>query len=187
MIVNKLPYYTYFKNKKYEINTDYRLIINFEINWQETQNKKSVIIKTLQEFYPAFFEIVKDDLLKEAIEFFKWFYLCGEDLKEKENKLQRRKKNIRYYDYNVDAQRIFSAFMQDYKIDLTKKFLHWWKFKAMFDNLSENTKFQKVVGYRCYDGKEPHLKKLKNHYKLPASKEELEIAKQLADSLRRKE
>ena len=40
-------------------------------------------------------------------------------------------------------------FLEQYGIDLTQEHdLHWWRFKAMFDSLSEKTQFVKIMGYR---------------------------------------
>lgn len=54
-------------------------------------------------------------------------------------------------DYTIDAELIYAAFMEMYKIDLisieTK--LHWWKFKALLSGL-HGTKLNEVMGYRCY-------------------------------------
>ena len=42
--------------------------------------------------------------------------------------------------------------MEQYKIDLNSiKYLHWWKFKALFNNLNENIQFSKIMSYRAMD------------------------------------
>lgn len=68
------------------------------------------------------------------------------------------------YSYRYDAEYIYSAFMEQYGIDLTEAELHWWKFKAMFKALSDNTKFSKIIGYRGMNTAEIKDKKLKSRY-----------------------
>lgn len=55
-------------------------------------------------------------------------------------------------DYEVDANLIYSAFYEQYKIDLLdeKLHLHWWKFNALFDGL-HGTKLNEIMSYRCFD------------------------------------
>lgn len=59
----------------------------------------------------------------------------------------------RAYDYELDADLIFAAFYEVYKIDLTEAKLHWHKFRALFDGL-HGTKLNDVIGYRLYDDSE---------------------------------
>lgn len=43
------------------------------------------------------------------------------------------------YSFLYDQHMIFAAFMQQYHIDLTAEEMHWWKFKALLNNLTGNT------------------------------------------------
>lgn len=76
------------------------------------------------------------------------------------------------YDWILDGDLIYAAFMQQYKIDLCdeKMKMHWHKFLALFNGL-QNTKFDDVIGYRSYDpGKKYDEKKermkLKNMWEI---------------------
>lgn len=59
------------------------------------------------------------------------------------------------YDYELDADLIYAAFMQEYGIDLVESCMHWYKFMALFNGLKES-KFVDVIGYRMFEvqGKE---------------------------------
>lgn len=46
--------------------------------------------------------------------------------------------SVRAYSFLYDQAMLFAAFWQQYGIDLTKQTLHWWAFKALLDNLSNN-------------------------------------------------
>lgn len=52
-----------------------------------------------------------------------------------------------YYDLVKDGDLIYSAFLQQYGIDLVDASLHWHKFLALFHGLRE-TKLTDVMGYR---------------------------------------
>lgn len=53
-------------------------------------------------------------------------------------------------DFTQDADLIFSAFFEQYGIDLMEQDLHWHKFLALFRGL-HGTKINEVMGYRCYE------------------------------------
>ena len=52
--------------------------------------------------------------------------------------------------------------------------MHWWKFKALFDGLNENTEIVKIMGYRSVNlsqikdsEKRNYYKKMKRLYAIP--------------------
>lgn len=85
------------------------------------------------------------------------------------------KKEKQIYSYEFDDELIYSAFKTQYKIDLQDiDYLHWWKFKAMFNGLNEDNKIIEVMGYREMDlskikdkKEKARYKKLKELYALP--------------------
>lgn len=169
---NKLPTYVYIKNKKYKINTDFRIFISFEEEMAEQVDVEKVIIKTLRKFYPAFFEILNCGLIEEAINKFIWFYCRGKEKQQNNNRSSEMKKRGRIFSYKYDQDLIWSAFY-DKGIDLTVSKIHWWKFKAIFDSLPSECEFCKVIGYRCYDGKDEDMLHLKEEYSLPLTNYEI--------------
>lgn len=70
---------------------------------------------------------------------------------------------------------IYSAFIETYQMDLQEiDYLHWWKFKAMFNSLNKDTKIVEIMGYRAIDlskikdkEEKARYRKLKKIYKLP--------------------
>lgn len=171
---NRLPDYVIIKGEKYKIHTDYRLFIDLEREMQD-KNAKKVITKTLSKFYPAFYKIVEKGLLEEAIDKFIWFYFCGKDRKNDTSKGGKHN-NTRIYDYDVDASLIWGAYW-DRGIDLTVDELHWWKFKALWESMPKNCELKNVMRYRCYDGKDENMLELKEMYKLPPTKFEIDERK----------
>ena len=77
-------------------------------------------------------------------------------------KKERKRKQI--YSFEQDDFLIYSAFMEQYHIDLNEANLHWWKFKAMFDGLNDDILFSKVMGYRSIDLSKIEDKKQREHY-----------------------
>ncbi|MEM1455575.1 Gp15 family bacteriophage protein [Pediococcus pentosaceus] len=59
----------------------------------------------------------------------------------------------KFYSYTKDAEAIYASFLYDYNIDLidAQGEMHWDKFKALFNNLSEDSPFQKIVKIRQTD------------------------------------
>ncbi|WP_347553664.1 Gp15 family bacteriophage protein [Pediococcus pentosaceus] len=62
----------------------------------------------------------------------------------------------KYYSYTKDAEAIYASFLFDYNIDLVdaQGSMHWDKFKALFNNLSEKSPFQRIVNIRQTDPNE---------------------------------
>lgn len=105
-----------------------------------------------------------------------------------------------YYDFEQDAGFIYASFLQDYKMDLFEMQgkLHWEKFKALLDGLSDDTKFKEVVAIRAqkipaptkYNQEErKRIIELKRVYRLKNEKVTLEEADaaltSIGDSLKR--
>lgn len=176
LLLDKLP--NTFEDLK--INTDFRVCILFELLMQDNEISKEEKIITA---FNLFFENDSNNLEKvfnkqeKALDAILWFYRCGKQEKKtslkKENEANEIKKQI--YSYEFDDEYIYSAFLQQYKIDLNSiKYLHWWKFKALMENLSEETQFVKIMGYRSIDlskikdkEEKARYKKLKKLYALP--------------------
>ena len=87
-----------------------------------------------------------------------WFYRCGEDIKEKTDKKSKSTNKKQIYSYEYDAKYIYSAFLDQYGIDLNEiDYLHWFKFKALFEGLKSDNKICEIMSYRSID-----LSKIKN-------------------------
>lgn len=66
---------------------------------------------------------------------------------EREEQEETGKKNL--FSYEIDYPYILSGFLRDYGIDLeTVNYLHWWKFRMLFDGLSEDTEIKQRIMYR---------------------------------------
>ena len=172
---------------KEEINTDFRISILFELLMQDREiSKKEKVIQALQLYYPNFLQITD---YEKAIEQMLWFYKCGNELANSKKVTKGNKRQI--YNYEFDAEYIYSAFMQQYRIDLQEiKYLHWWKFKALFNGLSKETQLVQIMGYRSIDTKKikdrkerKRYEELQKIYALPDMRTEEEKEEDFAEAL----
>jgi hypothetical protein len=172
-MLNKLPQNIKIRNKRYFINTDFRLMINFEKKMQEielTELKNEEIFYILKSFCPAFFKIKHKDMksdIKLLINKLLWFYSCGNRKNYHKSKKSKTKIINNIFSYEYDDEFIWSAFYQYYRIDLSEDKLHWWKYMALFKSLPEECKFEKIKSYRSYKGNDERMKKLKDYWNLP--------------------
>lgn len=163
LILNKLPQYT---PSKLKIRTDFRETIKFELLMQDkTINDNDKIKMALNLYYYNPNEI---EDIKKAIEDILWFYKGGKQDKKRnvDDEKDDNSKQKQIYSYEFDAEYIYSAFMEQYKIDLNSiKYLHWWKFKALFLSLNEEVLFSKIMGYRAMNINSIKDKEMKKFYK----------------------
>ena len=157
---------------KIPFDTNFRIGIAFEIMMQNP--KYSIQAKTYQAinlFYPEMNKI-KD--FKKAIDDIIWFYSCGKN-EEKTSQKTKNIKNRQIYSYEFDNDLIYCAFKNQYNIDLEEiDYLHWWKFKAMFNGLKSDNRIIEIMGYRAMDlskikdkDMRKQYKALQEEYKLP--------------------
>lgn len=94
---------------------------------------------------------------KEAISALTEFVVMDFDSWQKGNEEDgiepdRHGSNKNLYSYEMDYPFILSGFMRDYRIDLESvEYLHWWKFRMLFDGLSEDTEIKQRIMYRSID------------------------------------
>lgn len=86
--------------------------------------------------------------------------------------------NEKAVDYTIDADYIYSAFMERYGIDLVESDMHWYKFQSLFKGLHD-TKLNEIIGYRLWEntsGKRDaytrQMEKLKTAWELPDESDE---------------
>ena len=129
----------------YEINTDFRAGIAFEIM---IQNGKFDVKEIINLYYE---DNIPPDINK-AINAIELFYCCGElpETKENEKPLEKKK---HAYSFEVDAKAIFADFWRYYAIDLSQEGLHWWTFRALLNGLPEKSEFKQRAYYRTCDVK----------------------------------
>lgn len=185
MLIDLLPTSIEINNEEYKINSDFRTSILFEMMMQDSElDKEEKINNALELYYP----IVPYNI-NEAVKKIIWFYSCGKDNKKIKGTGSREAEQI--YNYEHDDEYIYSAFLSQYGIDLQDiKYLHWWKFKTMFNSLKEDNKIIKIMGYRSMDigsikdkEQKAYYRKMKKIYGLPKSKAEIDKLNTIEEAL----
>lgn len=147
VLYEKFPDYVLIHGVRYSIETDFREWIRFA-------------------------ELVEDDNVPWQIKaelMLKWYKKCPEDIEiaiyalgnflsanglyqETEVTEQNKENRKPAFSFQEDAGCIYSAFIDCYGIDLqTIPYMHWWKFKTLFDWLPENTEIKQRMLYRTID------------------------------------
>ena len=190
MFLNK-PEYVKVGDKKYKINTDFRVAIECNNIAQDdtigdTERPLAIIYK-----------LFGDDGIDNPQD---WEKLL--ELGIKYLSLNKDTSNIDNdteidMDFNEDMDYIEASFMSDYGIDLTKEEMHWWKFYNLIEGLSNSEignccALNRVRNLRTFDlsqikdNKErERLAKAKEMVSLKKVKQEVELTKEQEESMRK--
>lgn len=175
ILFDKLPFAVTVSGVEFVVNTDFRCMARFEnemlkAKGNETKRRAEIIKAALLDFYMGNIPTDLDGAIREMW----WFYRCGEEITSRKNQSGNSKRNIRLYDYEIDGQRIISAFQSQYGIDLTSSTLHWWLFRGYFSDLNDSCDFVKIMCYRGIDldsiknkREKERYRRLKMQYALP--------------------
>lgn len=158
ILIDRLP-------QEYEglrIDTNFRSFILFELLMQDNSlNEKQKIALAINLFY----EETPTDF-KKAIKGILWFYSGGKENKKEKKQSVANNTKKQIYSFEHDADLIYSAFLGQYNIDLNEiEYLHWWKFKSLFEGLNDENKICQYMSYRSMDISKIKDKEQKKHYK----------------------
>lgn len=146
------PEYVKIGDRKYKINTDFRVAIECDSIARDTT------IRDEERALAIIYMLYGDDGLnatndyEELLKLAQKYLCCGKELtKDKHNKDEKPD-----MDFEEDIAYIEASFMSDYNIDLTNKKMHWWTFFNLLNGLS-NSEFgnccvlNRVRNLRTYD------------------------------------
>ncbi|MBP1561886.1 MAG: hypothetical protein J6C96_11695 [Oscillospiraceae bacterium] len=158
----------------YAINTDYRIMADFETKISNADmSDKPAFPRILSETVSALFIDMPRASAQQIVDGVLWYYRCGNEPKPVTGGGSRK----RYYDYGEDADYIYAAFMQQYGDNLITADMHWWEFRAKFMGLTEDTEFVKIMQYRGTDvskikskDEKARIKKLQERFALNTQK-----------------
>ena len=188
ILMDELPYTVFVAEEEVTINTDYRTGILFEQALSDLEMPDDEKLDTVLRLYygDVIFPLLDSmDTVKEALDNIMWFYRCGADMTARSESEEETSGKDLPFSYE-HAGYIYAAFLETYKIDLTKNRLHWWQFRALFLGLPETTLFCKIMAYRTMEipAKMPKERKefyrrMKRIYKIPESAEQIRLEKEL--------
>lgn len=185
ILIDSLPLKVEILGEEYKINSDFRISILFELLMQDKTIEDEVkIIQALNLYYE---KIPKD--INKAIENILWFYSCGKEKNKSKGNVKGKSKQV--YSFEYDSNYIYSAFKSQYDIDLESvEYLHWWKFRALFNGLNKDNKLVEIMEIRAKDlnkikdkEEKKYYKELQEIYEIPISEEEEEKLSEIKQAL----
>lgn len=206
LLIDIPPDHVTIGDREYWINSDFRVSILFELLMFD--DDIDLQMKAAQAIELYFGEYPGQEKMSDVLAAIVWFYRCGRTDKEQKTTKVRKKDGTdtqgeepeteddsetseRAYSFDYDDEYIYAAFLSQYGVDLAKvKYLHWWKFRAMFKGLSSDCQFVKIMGYRTTKitkdmskSEKEYIRKMKRIHALPVSEKEREEQDALADVL----
>lgn len=209
LLIDRPPETVMIGGTEYEINTDFRASILFELLMQDDEvDDVDKINKAVALYFPD--DYPEDEDLMDIFKAIAWFYLCGrpdkerkpgsestdgnestDDKSEEEQEPDDADDIDPAYSFDYDDEYIYAEFRRQYNINLIEvDYMHWWEFRAMFKGLDPNCVFAKIMGYRkaritsdMSKSEKAFLHKMKAVHALPISEKELQRTNALADAL----
>lgn len=148
LLIDPLPETVTVDGREFSIYSDFRTAILFELLIaDDTVAHDEKLVLALQLYYGEEIPSNADEAINVILE----FYSCG---KKRKDGGASQKKSFRspVYSFEYDDKLIYAAFYDQYGVDLNEvEYLHWWKFKAMFDGLKSDNEIVKIMSYRAID------------------------------------
>lgn len=183
----KCPQFVKVNDKKYKINTDFRIAI--ECN--EIAQDKNIcdLERGLAIIYKLFGDkgIDNPQDYGKLLELAQKYLLCGKEYDVKNNEEPDM-------DYVEDMEYIEASFMSDFGIDLTNSDMDWWKFNKLINGLSNSelgnccvlNRIRNLRNLKLSDIKDhkerEKIRKLKEQFALKKTKKEKNLTKEQQES-----
>ena len=171
--MNNYPEYIKVENKKYKINTDFR--VSIECQDIATNETISDYERALAIIYKLFGDegINTPEHYEKLLELATKYLSCGKEIDNKSNEEPDM-------DFVQDIDYIEASFMSDYGIDLANTEMHWWKFYNLINGLSNSEMgnccvLNRVRNLRTYDTKD--IKDPKELEKIKEAKKQVALKK----------
>ena len=167
------PKYVKIGEKKYKINTDFRVAIEC----QEIALDDSIgdFERALAIIYKLFGDDGLDDSnnYEKLLELAQKYLSCGKEVDNKTNEEPDM-------DFIQDMDYIEASFMSDYNIDLQNTEMHWWKFYNLINGLSNSEMgnscvLNRIRNLRTFDTKD--IKDQKELAKINEAKKQVALKK----------
>lgn len=193
VLIEGLPKTVTVNGSPFSLKTNFYIGIIFtELMTDSKITPYEKVIRAIDLWYQEKPPMESYDQIKEAFDKIMWFYTMGENEEEStsNSRVRVRDRPTRILDYEADQAYIVSAFQQQYGIDLTVENIHWWRFKMLFNGLTEKTKMVKIMQYRAMeiDPKMPEKQRkfyqeMKILYALPDKRTEEEKERDFQEQL----
>ena len=126
----KYPEYVEIEDKRYKINTDFRIALKCNSITQDDDIND--LERTMAIIYLLFGEEALNDIsnYEQLSKLASKYLLCGKELQNNNEEPDM--------DFEQDMDYIEASFMSDYHIDLSTTQMHWWKFYNLICGLSNS-------------------------------------------------
>jgi len=142
IILDEPPRKVWIGGDSYELNTDFRLGLKFFRLIRDNEFSDEERAETALRMF--FKKLPSPENLGAALEAMLDFIHCSEKPRDDAD-------GKKVFDFDVDANRIYAAFLQVYGIDLNQTDMHWWRFMALLNGLPDGTKLSQVMSIRDQD------------------------------------
>lgn len=151
LLIDPLPKFVVVESEEYPILTDYRDWILFDQLIRTDKIDEDDKPLQMMQWYV---DKIPNNITAGSVPLLN-FYNLGQTLSKPgaEKAKSELRPSSEIMDYNADAGRILAAFRDCYGIDILRVEMHWWEFRALLDNTSQDTAFKTVIGYRAADTK----------------------------------
>lgn len=174
LLTGKLPTSFRIGGNEYEISSDFRTMLELEEVFSSDELTEA---EKAEQALRLFYGCVPENV-EEAVEKLCFFWQGGRKEKASKRRRQAAEDDFYYrpiYSFTHDAGLIYGAFLTQYGMDLIDvEYLHWWKFKTMFECLEDDRLMKEVMRCRAVEvkGDMPQAQKdyynaMKRRYELP--------------------
>lgn len=128
-----------------------KLEIALALLLDEQEYNEFEMVDLWNHIYKSFIDIAQE---KEVVKY---------DLEGNPMPRKSKGKDVKSFDFEVDAERIYASFMQAYNINLFEQQgkMHWHEFTALLNGLPSNTVLQRVIQIRLWEPSENESKEYK--------------------------
>lgn len=168
------PEYVKIKDKKYKINTDFRVAIEC----QEIATDEG--IRDFERALAIIYKLFGDDGINDInnyenlLELAQKYLSCGKEIIDNNEEPDM--------DFMQDMDYIKASFRSDYSINLDKEEMHWWEFYNLMNGLSNSEMgnccvLNRIRNLRTYDTKD--IKDPKELERIKKAKEQVALKKRI--------
>ena len=164
ILTDRLPNCVSVDGKSYPVNVGFK-------NWVKAQHIASLQSGSQTDILKALFLCYKKRLppsmslaCQGIADFYAGAFKIDENAKIDAKNSQKPARRTRIFDFYHDSRYIYSDFLSFYGIDLTRENIHFYKFCALFEGLSDSCKMTGIMKIRATDLSEIKDSRLKRKY-----------------------
>lgn len=136
--MNKYPEYIQVRDKKYKLNTDFKIALECDKIVRDNS------IGDYEKILAIIYKLLGEKALQDYENQEKLFLLCQKYLQCNQKIDEEDEEELPSMDFEQDEGLIKASFMSDYRINLDETNMHWWAFIDLLKGLTENSILNRV-------------------------------------------